>query len=413
MKTAARTLGVLTAAIMIILAMTTPNLAADVIKIGVLAPLTGGSAADGEEMVRGAQLAVDEINQSGGVNGSKFEVVSGDTKDQVPDAVVSAFKKITADPAVGCMMTGYASPTNFEIELMAEINMPYLISANSAQTLAIVGKEPDKYPTVWSLTPSYDAYETELPRIVELWAKEGRLKLKNRKVAVVTSDNPYSKTISEGLKKNFPKHGWTVTVDEMVPFGEVHDWRAIISKIRKDPPDMIVNTEYQPGNEATFMDQFMEDPTDSLIFLQYGPSVPEFVELTQDKSTGVLYNLLGGHILTAPITQKVAKTFQAKYGVESGAYGHALYWQVRLYAEALAKVGDPSKRLEIGNALGKTDKDISSGRLTFDPKTHLAVQGDEYIPIQFFQIWEGNRNLLFPPKYATGQFQLPPWMKKE
>jgi branched-chain amino acid transport system substrate-binding protein len=263
------------------------------------------------------------------------------------------------------------------------------------------------------LTPSYDAYETELPRIVELWAKEGRLTLKNRKVAVVTSDNPYSKTISEGLKKNFPKYGWTVTVDEMVPFGEVHDWRAIISKIRKDPPDMIVNTEYQPGNEATFMDQFMEDPTDSLVFLQYGPSVPEFVELTQDKSTGVLYNLLGGHILTSPITKEVAKKFQDKHGVESGAYGHALYWQVRLYAEALAKVGDPSKKLEIGNALGKTDKDISSGRLTFDPKTHLAVQGDEYIPIQFFQIWEGNRNLLFPPKYATGQFQLPLWMKKQ
>ena len=184
-----------------------PSFAAEnVVKIGVLAPMTGGSAADGEEMVRGAQLAVDEINKAGGVKGYKFKIIKGDTKDEVPDAVTSAFKKITSDKAVGCMITGYASPTNFEINLMAEINMPYLISANSAQTQGIIGKAPEKYPTVWSLTPSYKAYETELPRLLEIWAKEGKIKLSNRQVAIITSDNPYSKTISEGLKKSFPKY---------------------------------------------------------------------------------------------------------------------------------------------------------------------------------------------------------------
>jgi len=390
---------------------TVPAQAAKVVKIGVLAPMTGGASADGEEMVRGAKLAAEELNKAGGVKGYTFEVVAGDTKDQVPDAVTSAFKKISSDPAVGCMMTGYASPTNFEINLMAEINMPYLISANSAQTLAIIGKAPDKYPTVWSLTPSYDAYETELPRLLEIWAKEGKITLKNRKVAIVTSDNPYSKTISEGLKKSFPKHGWEVVVDEMVPFGEVHDWRAIISKIRKNPPDMIVNTDYMPGNEATFVDQFMSDPTDSLMFLQYGPSVPEFIELTQDNSTGILYNLLGGAIMASTPAQEVDKKFKEAYGVEPGSYGHSLYWQVRLYAEALEKVGDPAKRLEIGQALGKTDKEISSGRTVFDPKTHLAIQGDDYVPIQFFQIWKGKRVQVWPPKFASGEVKMAPWIK--
>jgi len=389
-----------------------PSFAADkVVKIGVLAPMTGGSAADGEEMVRGAQLAIDEINSAGGVNGYKFKLVKGDTKDQVPDAVTSAFKKITSDPAVGCMITGYASPTNFEINLMAEINMPYLISANSAQTVGIIGKAPEKYPTVWSLTPSYEAYETELPRLLEIWAKEGKIKLSNRKVAIVTSDNPYSKTISEGLKKSFPTHGWTVTVDEMVPFGEVHDWRAIISKIRKDPPDMIVNTDYQPGNEATFVDQFMEDPTPSQMFLQYGPSVPEFIELTQDMSTGIMYNLLGGPIMASKEGREFAEKFKSEYGIESGPYGHMLYWEVMIYADALKMVGDPAKKLEIGQTIGKMTKKISSGTLAFDPKTHLAVQGDDYIPIQFFQIWEGKRTQIWPPQYATGEVRSAPWIK--
>ena len=170
-----------------------------VIKIGLLAPLTGGQAADGEEMVRGAELAIEELNEEGGVAGYTFELVVGDTQDQSPDAVVSAIESITSDDDVMAMMTGYASTTNFEIELMAEMSMPYLISANSAQTAEIISEDPDKYGTVWSLVPSFDAYETELPRLMKVWAEDGQIELKNRKVAIVPSDNPYSATISDGL----------------------------------------------------------------------------------------------------------------------------------------------------------------------------------------------------------------------
>lgn len=83
-----------------------------------------------------------------------------------------------------------------------------------------------------------------------------------------------------------------------------------------------------------------------------------------------------------------------------------------VYADALAKVGDPSKRLAIGKAVGDTQKRIVSGKLSFDPKTHLAVQGDNSIPIQFFQIWDGKRVLFYPKQYADGDFQMPPWMQQ-
>jgi branched-chain amino acid transport system substrate-binding protein len=93
---------------------------AKVTKIGILAPLTGGAAADGEEIVRGAQLAVEEINKAGGVNGYTLKLIKGDVRDQVPDAISSAFKKITADKEVNVMMGGYVSGTNFEMGLMDE-----------------------------------------------------------------------------------------------------------------------------------------------------------------------------------------------------------------------------------------------------------------------------------------------------
>lgn len=383
------------------------------IKIGLLAPLSGNSAADGQEMVRGASLAVDELNAGGGVLGYKFEVVVGDTKDQNSDAVTSAFERISGDKQVQVMLTGYASGSNFEIESMAEANMPYLISANSAQTRDIIKKDPGSYGTVWSLTPSYDAYETGVLPFIEGLAKAGKLQLKSHKLALIGSDNPYSKTIYNGVKRSFTEAGWTITVDEMVPYGQVNDWRAILAKIRGNPPDLVMNTDYLPANEATFLTQFLEAPTDSLLFLQYAPSVPEFVKLTADKSTGVLYDLLAGTILSPKnaLAKEVGDKFKQRFGVESGPYGIALYEEVMMYVDALKKVGKPDDHTAIGDALGKTDKQTPMGRIVFDPATHLASQGDDFVPLQMYQLWKGDRVLLSPPAFSTGAFQLPPWMK--
>ncbi|MEX0407834.1 ABC transporter substrate-binding protein [Aquibium sp. LZ166] len=384
-----------------------------VAKIGILAPLTGGAAADGTEMVNGAKLAAEEINAAGGVAGYKLEIVVGDTQDQAADAVTSAFERLAGDRDVNAMMTGYASGSNFEIELMAEQEMPYLISANSAQTRDIIAPSPDDFPTVWSFTPSYDAYETAMVPVIEQLEKAG-IELPNKKAALISSDNPYSKTIMEGLKKNFEAAGWTVTSADLLPFGEINDWRAFLARVRQDAPAVIINTDYLPGNAAKFVTQFLETPTNSLVFIQYAPSVPEFLELTKEHSTGIMYNLLGGVLDTPknPRAAEVAKKFEDKYGVKTGSYGASLYEQVYVYAEALAKVGDPTKRLEIGAAIGATEKQIASGKLKFDPATHLAMQGDDAIPIQFFQIWNGERVLFYPDAYATGTFQSPPWIKQ-
>ena len=391
-----------------------PALAAETIKVGVLAPLSGNSAADGQEMVRGAQLAADELNAAGGANGYTFEIVVGDTKDQASDAVTSAFERLDGDKQIQVMMTGYASGSNFEIQSMAEDNMPYLISANSAQTRDIISKDPNSFPTVWSLTPSYDAYETGVLPILQKLEKDGQLTFKTKKLALIGSDNPYSKTIYNGIKKSFTGAGWTVTVDEMVPFGQVNDWRSILAKIRNDPPDVVINTDYLPGNEATFLQQFLETPTNSLLFLQYAPSVPEFVKLTADKSTGVLYDLLAGPILSPKnaMAKTIGDKFKAKYGVESGSYGIALYEEMMIYVDALKKVGKPDDHAAIGAALGKTDTQTALGRIVFDPATHLAKQGDDYVPLQFYQLRQGERVMLSPQVFATGSFELPPWMKK-
>jgi branched-chain amino acid transport system substrate-binding protein len=384
-----------------------------VAKIGVMVPLTGAFGADAEDVVNAAQLAVDDFNAAGGVAGYRLEVVPADTVDQRSDAVTSAYTRLKNEPDLNFIMTAYASTSNFEIDLLAADNMPYLISANAAQTRDIISKDPSKYPTIWSRVPSYDSYETELPKLLEKWAEQGKVTFDhNRTAFIISSDDPYGSTIANGLRENFEALGWTISAFETVPFQSVTDWRGLLSKVRQNPPDIVINTDSAPPNNAAFLNQFMEDPTDSLVFLQYGPSVPEFIELTQENSTGVIYNLLGGAIDSLPETEEIRDKYEERYGHRGGYFAVAAYNEVQLYAMCLEQVGDATDRLAIGGCIGNLDVMTPSGRMKFDPETHLAMFGEDLQPLLFYQIWEGERFIIDPERYASAEFRLPPWMEE-
>ncbi|MGW4791558.1 ABC transporter substrate-binding protein [Nonomuraea sp. NPDC004297] len=385
------------------------------IQIGLLAPLTGGSAADGKGMQQGAELAVKQLNERGGVAGHTFKLKTVDVQGQSNDAVTKGVQTLTDDESVKAVVTGYASTSNFEIDELAAAEKVYLIGGNTAQTQAIIEKDPAKYPTVWSITPNYDAYGTEPVELAEKWAEEGLWKPRNKSVFVVRSDNPYSEGIADGLVKTFTSKGWKIAGEEKVPFGPVNDWGTIIGKIRQADPDFIVNTDYQVSNEAGFMQQFLQNPTQSLVFMQYGPNQPQFFELTKDKAEGVLFNNLAGLVPAAnfPPAVQLQKDWKAAYGSDDvDPQGVMTYVEIMIYAEALKQVGDPDDALAIGSAISKIDTEQASGRIVFDPATHLAKQGDDFVPLQSFQFQDEKRVLIAPDKYSDGTFRLPPWMKK-
>jgi branched-chain amino acid transport system substrate-binding protein len=387
---------------------------ADTVKIGVLAPLTGPSASDGQEFVNGVKWAVEEANAAGGVAGYTFEVVTADVKDGSAANVTSAVERLAGTDGVEAVVTGYANLSMFEIDLFKEYGIPYLSAGPSPSVAAIVSKAPDDYWCCWSYTADFAGYVTDLLPVVKEFSAQGKMNIADKTVAIISSDNPYSKGISEGMKKVFADDGWKITVDEIVPFGEVGDWRAILTKVRETNPNLIINTDYLPGNSALFLKQFLEAPTNGVMFLQYAPSVPEFVKLTGAQSTGVLYDLIGGALDSPkwPRGPKLLAEYKAKYGIESGAYGVGLYEMTNMYFDALKKVGDPKDHEAIGKTIGTLEKESVAGNIKFDPKTHVALTGLDYVPTSFWQIVDGKRIMVGPAKYANGEFMTPPWIKK-
>jgi branched-chain amino acid transport system substrate-binding protein len=375
----------------------------DDITIGLLAPLTGDSAADGLLMENGAKLAVDEINEAGGIDGHTVVLKTADVKGQSADAVSSAVSELTADSSVVAVFAGYASTTNFEIDLFAEADMPYIIGGNSDQTVAITEKDPSKYPTIWSLSPSYAGYTTDLPERLSSWNDDGTYPLRNKNAYIVSSDNPYSNGIASGLQENLAADGWTVTGPDTVPFGEVSDWTTQLAKIHDADPS--INTDYLTANAAKFITQFSQNPTDSLVFSQYAPSVPEFLDLAGSAADGVLYNLPLAALPTTDAGKEVLDAYKTEYNSDPGLYGVLLHEQIGLWAEAAEDVGDPTDKAAVGAAIGKLDTTTAVGRVVFDQKTHLAMSGDDY------QVQDGKRVTISPDAYAEGALTKPSWAK--
>ncbi|WP_439360299.1 ABC transporter substrate-binding protein [Bradyrhizobium sp. DASA03007] len=233
-------------------------------KIGMIAPLAGVSAGDDLGMVDGAWLAVDESNPAGGVAGYKPQVVMGDTQNVSLESVTSAVQRLTNDPELNAVINGYAHYSNFQIELMAEQDMPYLLYTGTDSMRAVIAPPPDKFPTIWSSNASYDADKTAMIPVLHSLEKTGKLKLQNKKVALISTDNPDSKSIMNGLKQSFEEDGWTITSADLLPTGDISDWRTFLVKVPLGNPAVVITTDPRADNAAKFLTQFLDRPTNSL-----------------------------------------------------------------------------------------------------------------------------------------------------
>jgi ABC-type branched-subunit amino acid transport system substrate-binding protein len=99
--------------------------AADTIKIGIVAPLTGSFADEGNEMARGVEMAVEDLNAHGGLFGKKLEMIKGDVGDFSAEKIMSVAEKILNKNKVDCVIAHYLGGA-VDIKAFGGNEVPYL-----------------------------------------------------------------------------------------------------------------------------------------------------------------------------------------------------------------------------------------------------------------------------------------------
>ncbi|MGH7966718.1 MAG: ABC transporter substrate-binding protein [Candidatus Binatia bacterium] len=385
------------------------------IKIGHPFPLTGPLAADGEEAQRTTTLAVEEINDRGGICGRSVEQVFADVGDLSPDKLRAAFTKLTAQDNVDCIIASYFYAPGPDMDVVADAEVPYIHHSAQSPYSEAVSDDPERYWMVFhGVAWEFPHGEGLIPVLDQIEAT-GNWRPRNRRAFIITSDNTYSTNIATIMRDTIREQGWDVAGFEQIvaPFTE---WGPILENIRRTDPDLIFNTDFDVGDIAAFQIQFVQNPTNSLMYQQFAPSLPEYYELTGDRSTGVIYATLKG-VLRDEIGRAFIERFTNRWDVAPGAgtagIVHDSMW---MYFEAVARAQGPEDRRRVAEELRGMIWRGVCGASTFNPENQTTPEYPTEepdlslgTPHLYIQLRDGQHEILSPETYATTQFEPPPW----
>lgn len=207
------------------------NVAGETIKVGLIASLSGAEKPWGEESQLGAQMAVDEFNAAGGLNGKQVELISEDTAGQ-PEQGKSATERLIGEKKVVAILGEVASGVTAPSSQVAQERGVPIISIGSTRTdLSNVG---DCFFRVCYTDDFQGA----------LLAKFAYDELGLRNVAVLTDKKlPYSTGLSNNFKTVFENIGGKVAIEVFYEKG-LTDFKAQLTNIKGASPDGLFCSGY-------------------------------------------------------------------------------------------------------------------------------------------------------------------------
>lgn len=396
------------------------------IPIGCPAPLTGIVAADGIEFRRGLEMAAEEINGLGGILGRPIELHFVDTESKGDDVVVQAAQRLIDRQEVHALITGYNLETG---NALHDVAADSSIIAMHSNTVAVhdetVKSDPERFWGTFQYDPPEIFYGVGFLDFVKDLEAKGQFQRPNDKIAIITGPGTYSVNIANAMRDNAANYGLEVSLFETVKV-PISEWGPTLAKLREDPPALIAVTHFYPQDQAQFMLQFAGNPTNSLVYMQYGASLAAFRDVSKGASEGVVYATVIG-ALQDEIGRAFSKAYIAANGdTASPNSGGQTYQALHSYAYAAALAGGSGAPFEEEQNRKVADRlrsliyrgPMGTGR--FIPETQSAAcypsqTNDPSLgmPHIFSQIHSHSADgvLIAPVPYGVGEFQRPPWMK--
>ena len=294
------------------------------IVIGVIAPVTGSKAEQGQQFTEGAQVAVDEINAAGGVNGSTLRLEILDDQGQ-PNEAVAAAQKLASNPDVFAVI-GPSSTASSSAAIPVLQRAQITAISPSASTPSLVTDNTHFY--IMSLPLS--AYGPLVPQFAteEFGAQD---------IAIIHVKDDWGENVTSIAKEWSEANNVPVVAEANYTQGD-RDFKAqLTALLDQDPDALVLNTHYTEG--ALITRQARELGYDGPIVAQGTNVYPQFIELAEDAAEGVVgWTDFLASLDTEAVRQTVDK-FQQAIGKEPLQYHVSTYDAVKILAQALGQVG--------------------------------------------------------------------------
>jgi branched-chain amino acid transport system substrate-binding protein len=323
---------------------------AENIKIGFNVPLTGFAAADGQSALHGAELAVEQVNANGGVNGSMLELVVYDDQASPKEAAPLAIKMITQDEVVAGVSGSYSGATRAAATIFSENSVPYI--------------------SAYAIHPDITRAGNYVFRTSFMGEVQGRAGAKligemlgKKRVTMITLNNDFGISLANGFKDKAGDFGIEI-ISEYEYSIKDREFGAIVSKIKSENPDAIYASGYF-FTAGPLVRQLRAAGINQPVIGQEGYDSQKFIEIAGDASEGVMITTSLDRDSSNPVTQSFIEGFSNKAGYPADMVGASGHTAILVLADALSRAGSTDKA-SLRDAIASTNLEASTGQISFN-----------------------------------------------
>lgn len=364
MKKRARILSAALAAAMLILPVAgckSAKKTADTIKIGGLAPLTGSVAQYGNAVNNAVELAVQDINDKGGILGKQIEYKCEDEKGDVNEAITAYSTLVDNDKIVALVGDVTSKPCEAVAQKAAADNLPMITASGTAEDITKAGGNVFRACFI-------DPYQGQL--MASYAARE--LGAKTAAILYDTGDT-YSTGIANAFEDAAKEDGMTVTNKEGYTTGS-SDFKAQLTNIKASNPDVIMIPVYYSDVALIATQAKSLGITSKLLGADGWDGVLEKIDAS---NAGALANAYFCSQYSAqstdPDLQAFLKKYKETYGIDANMFSVLGYDAMQILAAAIQKAGSTDSNAII-SALKQTSYKGLTGTTTFDENNNPVRQ---------------------------------------
>lgn len=356
-------------------AMTAGAMAADSIKIGIAGAHSGDLASYGLPTVKAAELVVKDINDKGGINGTRIELLIEDDVCKAEIATNTATKLVSqgVNVVIGHICSG---ATKAALPIYRDAGVIVMSPSATNPDLTQSGDYPNFYRTI----ASDDAQaRTEVDFATDV--------LKVKKIAVIHDKGDYGKGLAEFAKKFIEQDGKAeVVLFEGVTPGAV-DYSAVVQKIKRSGAEAVIFGGYHP-EASKIVTQMRKKRMETIFISDDGVKDDTFIKVAGKNAEGV-YATGPADVSSNPLTKEYRDKHQQAYGAEPGAFFDNAVAAALALTNALAKAGS-TDQAAVAAVLRSDDVATPFGTLHFDEKgdaigidfSMYQVKDGQYVQIQ-------------------------------
>ena len=384
---------IVVAAILSLVMAASTGFAAETIKVGVLLPLTGSQAKFGEIEKRSFEIALEEINSKGGVNGKHIELLFEDDTGK-PDVGRSGVEKLISRDKVSVITGGYSSSVTAAATPVAQqFKVPFVICTGSADDITEKG-----YDYIFRINPPASEYPNAVRTFLQGVAKD------TKTVALLYENSSFGQSSSKSFEKLAEELGLKIVIKEGYQAGAI-DFKPILTKVKAANPDLIYMVSYVM-DASLLMRQSKELRINPKLFVGGGAgfTLPEFAKSAGDASEGVFSATLWVETLPFPGAKAYYNNYKKKHGDETEYHGAEAYAAMYVVADALKRAQSITPK-DVRDALAMTDMKTAFGPVKFVSYGKKTQQNK--VDTYMVQWQKGELEAVWPAGVATKMYIYP------